>query len=251
MRTVNNPPLRNPSAAYVIVMVAGVVTMLNNAENRILVITMYISVLCLLVISERNPPIRDPKTLEMVKSVVIKPTWVTVISRLILMNSGAAKSMMPLFMEMRGKSIVNESVGFFLNSLITRFMFCTFCWMGGLFVISGKKSIAKVISPALRKAIGKLFCSAMNESTDDPIATPVKSPANIDPFNFPRSSFFVSIITHASIEMPRNAMPHCERNEMMMKRVRLIEGFIPPAMKSAKAQSIPPYIVYFLLFIFW
>lgn len=240
MRTVNNPPLRNPSAAYVISMVEDVVTMLNNAENMMLGITMYMSVLCLLVISERNPPIKEPKTLEMVKSVVIKPTWVTVISRLILMNRGAAKSMMPLFMEMKGKSIVNESVGFFLNSLITSFMFCTFCWMGGLFVISGKKSIAKVISPAVRKAIGKLFCSAMNERTDDPIAIPVKSPAIIDPFNFPRSAFFVSIITHASIEMPRKAMPHCERNKMMVKSARLIEGCIPPAMISANAQRNPP-----------
>ena len=202
-------------------------------------------------ISERNPPIKEPKTLEMIKSVVIKPTWVIGMLRLILMNRGAANSMMPLFIEIRGKSIVNERVGFFLNSLFKSFMFCTFFWMGGLFVIIGKKSIAKVISPAQRKAIGKLFWAEMNERTDDPIARPVKRPAIIDPFNFPRSSFFVSIITHASIEIPKKAMPHCERNKIIMKRDRLIEGCIPPATMSANAQRIPPYIVCCFLFIFW
>ena len=40
MRTVNNPPLRNPSDAYMISMVVGELTMLNNAENMMLAITM-------------------------------------------------------------------------------------------------------------------------------------------------------------------------------------------------------------------
>ncbi len=191
--------------------------------------------------SEKKPPTIDPITLEMVKIVVISPMLVMLRCRLILMKRGAANVIIPLFIEMIGKSMAKDSVDFFLNSFKTiSIVFFSFCWVGGFFVIIGMLRSIKVRIPALIKAIGKLCFSAMNVSVADPIATPVKNPPIIDPFSLPRSFFFVSMMTHASIDISRSPMPHCEMNKMRMNKDRFNEGCIPPDNIRAKAQIMPP-----------
>lgn len=69
--------------------------------------------------SEKYPPIIDPITLEMVKIVVISPILVMLSFRFMLMKRGAANVIIPLFIEMIGKSMAKDSVDFFLNSFKT------------------------------------------------------------------------------------------------------------------------------------
>lgn len=124
------------------------------------------------------------------------------------MKSGPAKVMIPLLIEIIGRRIARESVAFFLNSdaTILNSFFCRGC-SSGFFVIAGINIISRMMIPAVMNARGKLVCSAMVVNRADPIAVPVKNPAIIDPFIFPRSFFVVSVIAHASMETSKMPIP--------------------------------------------
>jgi len=91
-----------------------------NAAEKIIVVSMIISnVFCLLSASDMVPLVNDPKTLPMVKTVVINPICVTVRLRFRFIKRGAAKVIIPLFTEIIGNNKARDSVFFFLNSLVT------------------------------------------------------------------------------------------------------------------------------------
>ena len=139
---------------------------------------------------------------------------------------------------------------FFLNSFKTIFdnFFSLFC-SSGLFINVGMIMSMRMSNPAVMNAIEKAVFSAIAVNIADPNAVPVKNPAIIDPFIFPRSFFVVSLIAQASIDTSRMPMPHCAIKRMKMNRSRFDDGLIRERMKRAIEELIPPRRVYCFLFI--
>lgn len=137
-----------------IVISVQLVMKINSVEHAVLARAMKRRVLCRFMASDNEPPTREPITLDMVNTVVISPIWVIVSCRSMFINKGAARVIIPLFIEMRGRSIARESVVLFLNSFetILVILFCLF-WVGGAVVNQGMMSKEIMMIPALMKDV--------------------------------------------------------------------------------------------------